>query len=579
MPPPTNISAATATVLTMPALVSQDTTGATAPLHEVWFTYGPATGADVLVGWYAAANPASHYQVRTDLLAGSPSSLAAFGGFSSGLSAPVQFTIPAGTTLYFRVYNGGTTEPLGANLQLSLTRAPNSATPAGVIAVNDDAPGFPLVLISPVDGTVLSARPLPFPSGETGAVLPNGVSIWHDYNVDPAVIRLYDASLTLRATASWTFAGTGPPLASNRSNRFYLGDPGATFPTTTHARVTTMDATGVMGPTIWTFPEVGLTHIAPSHDDTVLYYRGQASGAGAIQRWNLVANTALPDFAANPSGYLTRALLVLADGTLVAAYSKATTADDSYLRQYSASGTLVHQWPLGALEVTRLAYALDDPASVWTWSFVTATTGLSRFQNIRLSDGVVLTTLDNVRYEGGSYRPATPAPPPPAPAFGHSPSCPFLLLPVPLPPYSPPDGGSPGGGPPGGGGGDIPPPYGSPGYALDARLIRRLRRAPHLSQENVRVFYRKFELDLERGVGVPSGLGDDPLVMLRLSRDGGHTWSEPVTMSAGRLGAYTQRVIARRLGHGRDLVFEVTVSDPVAWSLVDAWLDLEAGTS
>jgi hypothetical protein len=50
-------------------------------------------------------------------------------------------------------------------------------------------------------------------------------------------------------------------------------------------------------------------------------------------------------------------------------------------------------------------------------------------------------------------------------------------------------------------------------------------------------------------------------------------------MHAGTLGAYTQRCLARRLGHGRDTVFEVTVSDPIAWSLVGAWLDIEGGTS
>jgi len=123
------------------------------------------------------------------------------------------------------------------------------------------------------------------------------------------------------------------------------------------------------------------------------------------------------------------------------------------------------------------------------------------------------------------------------------------------------------------------PPHVAPSYDLDARYIRRLRRAPHVAHENKRVFYRSFELDLERGVGLATGQGSDPIIMLRLSRDGGHTWGEPQLMSAGALGAYTQRVIARRLGQARDTVFEVTVSDPVAWSLVQAWLDLEAGTS
>ena len=51
-----------------------------------------------------------------------------------------------------------------------------------------------------------------------------------------------------------------------------------------------------------------------------------------------------------------------------------------------------------------------------------------------------------------------------------------------------------------------------------------------------------------------------------------------MTMPVGTIGAYTQRVLARRLGHARDMVFEVTVTDPIAWSLVGAWLDLEPGT-
>ena len=67
------------------------------------------------------------------------------------------------------------------------------------------------------------------------------------------------------------------------------------------------------------------------------------------------------------------------------------------------------------------------------------------------------------------------------------------------------------------------------------------------------------------------------MVTLRVSRDGGFTWGESVTMAAGAIGTYTQRVLARRLGHARDMVFEVTVTDPIAWSLVGAWLDLEPG--
>jgi hypothetical protein len=123
------------------------------------------------------------------------------------------------------------------------------------------------------------------------------------------------------------------------------------------------------------------------------------------------------------------------------------------------------------------------------------------------------------------------------------------------------------------------PPEPSEPLIPGLRYIRRLRRAPHVAQEHRRIAYARFALDLQRGVGLPTGQGADPLVTVRLSRDGGKTWGEPVPMRAGRLGAYTTRVVARRLGQARDAVFEVTVSDPVAWALVQAWLDLEPGTS
>ena len=100
-----------------------------------------------------------------------------------------------------------------------------------------------------------------------------------------------------------------------------------------------------------------------------------------------------------------------------------------------------------------------------------------------------------------------------------------------------------------------------------------------MNNDNTRVFVRRFELDLARGQGLPSGQGADPMVLLRISRDGGQTWGEEQRMAAGKLGGYTQRVIARRLGVARDCVFEVVVSDPIAWSLVQAFLDLEPGTN
>lgn len=118
-----------------------------------------------------------------------------------------------------------------------------------------------------------------------------------------------------------------------------------------------------------------------------------------------------------------------------------------------------------------------------------------------------------------------------------------------------------------------------PTYTTEEILTRRLRRAPHLSDEQQILFYSQLQIDLQAGMGLASGQGSDPLLMLRYSDDGGHTWSDVITVGAGRMGEYKARAIFRRLGRSRDRVFEVSVSDPIAWFLVDAYLAFEKGIS
>jgi hypothetical protein len=111
---------------------------------------------------------------------------------------------------------------------------------------------------------------------------------------------------------------------------------------------------------------------------------------------------------------------------------------------------------------------------------------------------------------------------------------------------------------------------------IDGAEIRRVRRAPAIMAENKRVFYSLFELDLEPGLGLTSGQGEDPQVMLRLSNDGGKTWGPEMMRSAGKIGEYERRVRWNRMGSGRRRVFEVSVSDPIPWRLTGAYLDANA---
>ena len=120
-------------------------------------------------------------------------------------------------------------------------------------------------------------------------------------------------------------------------------------------------------------------------------------------------------------------------------------------------------------------------------------------------------------------------------------------------------------------------------YALDgADEIRRLRRTPHISNENHRLFFQRLELEMETGLQtfppvVQTAQTAAPHVMLRWSDDRAHTWSDEQWRTAGKTGEYMARVFWDRLGSSRDRVFEITMTAQVPWRLIDGYLEVQEG--
>lgn len=110
-------------------------------------------------------------------------------------------------------------------------------------------------------------------------------------------------------------------------------------------------------------------------------------------------------------------------------------------------------------------------------------------------------------------------------------------------------------------------------YSDNGDPIIKLRRSPHYSQERRLLTHAQFELDMEVGVGLQSGQGSDPLIMMRYSDDGGKTWSNELTRTIGKVGKYKTRVKWNKLGASRDRVYEVSVSDPVFVQINEAILN------
>lgn len=114
-------------------------------------------------------------------------------------------------------------------------------------------------------------------------------------------------------------------------------------------------------------------------------------------------------------------------------------------------------------------------------------------------------------------------------------------------------------------------------YADGSTPLIATRRCPHLwsKEDRKRVFAAALEIEFFRGAGLQTGQGSDPRAMLRLSYDYGATFGTQYFMPIGKTGKYKDRCIRRRLSTARDLVPEVSVSDPIRRDVVGATITVQ----
>lgn len=85
---------------------------------------------------------------------------------------------------------------------------------------------------------------------------------------------------------------------------------------------------------------------------------------------------------------------------------------------------------------------------------------------------------------------------------------------------------------------------------------------PIYAQRNT-VSLNRFEVAINTGNAPLTGQGSNPLITLKLSRNGGNTFRTLPTKSLGRTGKYEARAVWWQLGSGREIVPRIQLSDPV----------------
>jgi hypothetical protein len=124
-------------------------------------------------------------------------------------------------------------------------------------------------------------------------------------------------------------------------------------------------------------------------------------------------------------------------------------------------------------------------------------------------------------------------------------------------------------------------------YALDLDTytdagdeILRLRATQCLdSKDGRRLFYEDMQVDMETGVGISTGQGSNPQLLMRYSNDSGHTWSNIKSKTMGAVGQYGARAKFGPSGAGRNRVWEISTTEPVKFAVIGAFSRFEVGES
>lgn len=105
---------------------------------------------------------------------------------------------------------------------------------------------------------------------------------------------------------------------------------------------------------------------------------------------------------------------------------------------------------------------------------------------------------------------------------------------------------------------------------MDGTSIRRMRRAPAITDEHKRHPIDQIEILMDVGV---AGVGIVPEMTMKLSSDGGRTYGNERLLQCGRTGEYLRRVVSQRWGAPADAVLECVWTCDAPVRIVDAWLN------
>lgn len=119
-------------------------------------------------------------------------------------------------------------------------------------------------------------------------------------------------------------------------------------------------------------------------------------------------------------------------------------------------------------------------------------------------------------------------------------------------------------------------------FTNNGREIRRVRVLPPIhsglvSAPGQRITMSRFTLIVDQGVGLVTGQGDDPKIMIEASYDGGKSFEDGTWMDVGRQGLSQLELFWDNTLSFFDLVIRISTTDPVHYTIISASIDAKIG--
>jgi hypothetical protein len=117
--------------------------------------------------------------------------------------------------------------------------------------------------------------------------------------------------------------------------------------------------------------------------------------------------------------------------------------------------------------------------------------------------------------------------------------------------------------------------FDSNGSVIQRRRVMGAITGEKVGMRGRRLKMSRFELIMEKGVGLIDGQGEDPLIMIEASYDGGKSWTTGTWMRVGRLGETNIRAEWFNVWSFYSLIIRITTTDPVDYNIYSGAIDIK----